>query len=76
MASIGDHLRLLWLLRRIDLGGEAIMAVLQTIDSLVGQDHLEFGMEILHRPSDFRCAIWHNEKIFSISTEARSTVTE
>jgi hypothetical protein len=26
--SLGDHLRLLWLLRRIDLGGEAIVAVL------------------------------------------------
>ena len=34
--SFGDHLRLLDLLRRIDLGGEAIMVVLHAIEGLVG----------------------------------------
>jgi hypothetical protein len=121
VASLGDHLRLLDLLRRIDLCGEAIMAVLQAIDGLVGlstlllrivqskighslvaacgdarrqdgeghcssqrqgqfaskRNHggspfkspmlktiLELDMEILHRPLDLRCAIWHNLKDF------------
>src|SRR5262245_61272778 len=36
LASLGDHLRLLGLLRRIDLCVEAIMVVLHAIDCLVG----------------------------------------
>src|SRR5262245_14251892 len=36
VASLGDHLRLIGFLRRIDLCVEAIMVVLHAIDGLVG----------------------------------------